>query len=200
MQFQFAVPDPEEQARQHAEVVARNEAKERARIAAANRAAGHAEPKPGDRLYVSLALRDIKSRSRAGVTFEEGKRTEVLVVDVEDTETARADLAARHKAGDKVASVAGAELILADTGLNVRPISADDVDAGELRAQLARMTAERDQARQDYQRAIAEARRAAPESTDGSPSKLRAADKARAKLGSPPGKDDDGFGGGGSDR
>lgn len=194
MQFQIAQMDPEEQARQHAETLAKNEARERARVAAANRAAGHAEPKPGDKLYVSLALRDIKSRSRAGVTFSEGKRTEVVVVDVEDTDAARAELAARHIKGDKVVSVAGAELILADTGLNVRPVSVDDADASDLRAQLARVTAERDQAKLDYQRAVSEARRNAPESTDGSPSKLRAADKARAKLGTPP---DDDFGGSG---
>lgn len=193
MNLQFQTLDPEEQARHHAEVMARNEARERARISGLNRAAGHPEPKPGDKLYVHLALRDTKKRSRAGVTFEENTRTEVLVVDVPDTDFGRLSLEKRHLAGDKVVSVAGAEMILADTGLNVRPVSADEIDASELRKQLAQVTAERDRAKEDYAREVARARRDAPESNDGRPSKLRAADKARDKLGPPPG--DDGFGG-----
>lgn len=174
MEMQLHVMDPEEQAARHAEVMAANEAKDRARVARENRAKGFAEPKPGDRLYVSSG-RGIKVRSRAGISFNEIERTEVHVIaEGEDPPV-----------GVKSVTPAGAELILADPSLNVMGRSATDAEAADLRKTLADRDSELVKLKAENARLLREARMGARESDTGSPNRLIAARKERARQGDP---------------
>jgi hypothetical protein len=181
--------DPEAQAEFHAEVVARNEQRHRARIAAANRKAGIAQPQPGDVLFVTPA-RGIKQRGRAGVRFSDAKRERVFVVEPGAVGTV-------VQPDSLVVDVYGAEEILADMSLNTHATSAVDADASAERA--ARERAEAELARVNRENAtlraqMAEARRNAPDPGDGTPGRLKAARAAAAKAGKP---SDDGFESGG---
>lgn len=180
--MQVEIMDPEEQQKLLASKQAENEAKERARVAAANRAAGHAEPKPGDRLYVTT-MRGIPQRSRAGCLFKETARTEVAVV--ADGETLGAVVDDKGQpTGAYTVSPAGAELILADTGLNVNALGHEAFDAAELRKVVAQKDAELDALRKE----LRAARQGAKDAGDGSPQRLIAQRKAK-------GSSDPGFGG-----
>jgi hypothetical protein len=171
--LQVEVMDPEEAAAKLIKQQAENEAKERARLAGANRGKGHAAPEPGDRLYVSTA-RGIKRRSRAGVTFFEERKVEVLVV---------ADGEALDQGGEvKQVYPAGAEMILADDALNTNAPGATESEAialrqenESLRAALATATAEAARLR--------DARRGAKDTGDGAPARLRAAAAAKKDTG-----------------
>lgn len=179
MTMQLHVMTPEEQAAQHAAVMAENETRERVRVARLNREKGYAEPKPGDRLYVSSG-RGIKVRSRAGVSFNELERTEVYVYAEGDD----------PPPGVKAVTVHGAELILADAALNVTGRSATDAEAADLRRQLADRDSENARLKAENARLLREARMGAKDAGDGSPQRLMAARRVKAGMGDP-----EGFGG-----
>lgn len=169
--------NPDEVAALAREEMARNEERDRQQRAAANRAAGKAEPRPGDKLFVQTA-RGIKSRSRAGIRFDQERRIEVLVVG-EDAEP---------RPGAVTTTVAGAEEIIGDDSLVVYQTQATEADAMELRAENERLAQEVKKLT-EQNRLLREARMSAPESKHGEPSRLRAAQRAKAK-------DGDDFGGG----
>ncbi len=171
------VMDPEEHAALTAQVLADNEAKDRARVAAQNRLAGHRRPEPGDRLFVEPA-RGLKQRARGGVLFLEGKKTELLVVGEDDT--VGANQVRAHQA----------EQILADRSLNVGGRSASEADAADLRARVETQEAELAKLRAENARYVREARANAKDDGAGGPARLRAAAKARGER-----PDPDGFGG-----
>ncbi|HEY6117546.1 MAG TPA: hypothetical protein VI172_16450, partial [Candidatus Dormibacteraeota bacterium] len=131
---QVEVLEPEEQQIRHAKIMRENEARDRARVAAANRAAGHAKPEPGDRLYVTT-MRGISRRGRAGIRFMQEAKSSLMVV---------ADLAnpGEVPSGFTPVSVDGAEAILADDALNVSTRPSTDAEAADLRTQLADRDAE----------------------------------------------------------
>ena len=183
--MQVEIMDPEEAARLLEVKRLENEAKERAKVAATNRAAGHADPKAGDRLYVSC--KGMKRRSRAGCTFSDETRT--LVTIVADDEEVGPVLEGDKPTGAYRVHAAGAELILADNALSVNAQNAQEADASDLRKQLVAMDAEIERLKADHARALREARMSAKDAGDGSPSRLIAQRKARAAQG------DDGFGG-----
>lgn len=173
------VLDPEEQAAKNASVVVENAARERVRLAAKNRAAGHPEPTPGDRFYVQLQI-GLSQRSRAGVVFVANKRTVVEIVE---------DGGAPEKRDpnvDAYVTPARAEEILADTALTVGARSGGEVDAAKLRAEVDRLETENKELREAAR--VRDARMGAEDAGDGKPARLRAARAAR-------GSDDSGFGG-----
>lgn len=176
------VIDQDEAAALHAKVLSENDVKERARVAAANRAAGKRKPKPGDHLFVE-AVRGLpsKRRARAGIVFFEGQRRDLLVVGEEDT------------VGQDHVRVHQAEIILADPDLVVGAQSATESEASALRADLAKKEAEIAQLRAENARHVRDARLAAKDDGQGGPARLRAAAKARGETTDP----DDGFSGGG---
>ncbi|HEX6022550.1 MAG TPA: hypothetical protein VFZ00_11185 [Solirubrobacter sp.] len=166
---QLEILNAEEEAAKNAAVAAENEQKERERIAMINRVAGHRRPEPGDRFYVTTA--GLARRGRAGVLFERGRRTDILVVD----DLAPAESGLR---GDQiVVSVAGAERILADDALTVFTRPATEVEAAGLRSQLADREAELAKAKAEIERLRREARMSAPADPNGGPARLRAAKK-----------------------
>lgn len=171
MNLPIQILSPEEMARAHAEVIDLNERKERARVAAENRARGFPEPQPGDRLYVTSG-RGIRQRARAGILFVEAEPTEVVVVGELD----------ERPTGVKSVTVSGAELILNDPALNVRARNAADADLVALRRQVADRDAELATLKAEHARVLREARMSAKDPGDGSPARLRAAQKARAGL------------------
>lgn len=179
--MQVEIMDPEEAARLLEAKTAENAAKERARLAAANRAAGLAKPEPGDRLYVATA-RGIPRRSRAACLFTEFGKTEVQVV-TDDQPIGPV------MAGDKVVAytvtVHGAEMILSDSSLTVTAQNAQEVDASDLRRQLAAKDAEIERLKTDHARQLREARQGARDAGDGSPQRLIAQRKAKAGLNDP---------------
>jgi hypothetical protein len=177
--IQTNIMDPEEQAAFHATVLAENEVRERARVAARNRAAGHAKPCPGDRLYVMPAA-GLRQRCRAGVLFLDRVKAEVVVL--EDGVT--------PEPGTVGVPVHGAELILADDSLNVITKSETSAEAAALRTQVADRDAELAKLKAENARLLREARQRAPEDPSGGPGRLRAQREARSKLPS-----EDGFGG-----
>lgn len=169
--IQTNIMDPEEQAAFHAAVLAENEAKDRARTAAANRRAGHPEPRPGDRLYVMPAA-GLRQRCRAGVLFRERVKAEVLVL--ADGE--------QPQPGTVGVSVAGAELILADDSLSVITKSETSADAAALRTQLADRDAEIARLKAENARILREARARAQDDPNGGPARLRAARDAKTRI------------------
>lgn len=173
------VMDPDELAAITAQVLLDNDAKERARVAAANRLAGHKRPEVGDRLFVEPA-RGLKQRARGGVLFVEGKRTELTVVGEDDT------------VGVGQVRAYQAEQILADRSLTVGQRTATDNEAAELRAKVERQETELEKLRADNARYVREQRAAAKDDGQGGPSRLRAAAKARGDRPDP----EEGFGGG----
>lgn len=188
--IELEIPTQEEAAAKlEAERVA-NEAKERARQAAENRAAGIEEPKPGTRLFVTTA-RGIARRSRAGCTFHSEGKELVLVVD-EHHPVGRIKDDAGKELGGWWVNAYGAETILADTGLNVTSQGATEADASDLRKQLAAKDAELAALKAEHHRVLRDARMGAKDTGDGSPARLLAARKAR--MGAGPDPD---FGGGG---
>lgn len=180
---QLEVLSAEELAGKHAAIMAENEARDRARIAAANRAAGHAKPEPGDRLWVTT-MRGIARRGRAGVRFVQEARTELLVVDNDPNKRGEVP------AGVHTVTVDGAEAILHDDALNVSARPATDAEAADLRTQLADRDAELADAKKEIERLRIAARQATPMDPAGGPAKLRAADRATRKV-----TDPEGFGG-----
>jgi hypothetical protein len=169
----------EEQVSRHAEIMAKNERRALERVAAKNRAAGHAKPEPGDRLYVTT-MRGIARRGRAGIRFVQEARTELLVVDNDPDK--RGDV----PAGAITVTVDGAEAILHDDALNVSARPATDVEAADLRSQLADRDSELSAARAELAALKREARQSAPPDPQGGPARLR----AQRKIADP-----DGFGG-----
>jgi hypothetical protein len=180
---QLEVLNPEELAEKHAAAMRANEQRERARVAAANRLAGHAKPEPGDRMYVTT-MRGIPRRGRAGIRFVQEARTEILVV--------HNDLEKRGEvpAGTAIVTVDGAETLLADDALNVSTRPATDVEAAGLRSQLAERDAQIAAQTAEIERLKREARQSAPMDPQGGPARLRAADRAGRKAADP-----EGFGG-----
>jgi hypothetical protein len=173
----------EELAGKHVQIMAENDRRERERIAAANRAKGHAKPEPGDRLYVTT-MRGIARRGRAGVRFVQEARTELFVVDNDPNKCGEVP------ANAHAVTVDGAEAILHDDALNVSARPATDAEAADLRSQLADRDSELAAARSEIERLKALARQAAPMDPQGGPARLRAADRAARKASDP-----DGFGG-----
>jgi hypothetical protein len=178
MNIPMQVMSQEEMDRLHADVIDANQRKERARVAAENRAKGYPEPQSGDRLYVTSG-RGIKFRARAGISFNEQNPTEVAVVGELDD----------PPAGVRFVTVSGAEQILNDSALNVRGRNATDVEQQALRDQLADRDREIAQLRAEHARVLREARMGAKDTGDGAPARLNAARKVRAGLPA-----EDGFG------
>lgn len=176
---QVEVLTVEEQAAKHAAIMAANERRELERVAARNRAAGHAKPEVGDRLYVTT-MRGIARRGRAGIRFMQEARTTLLVVDNDP------DKRGEVPAGVHPVTVDGAEAILHDDALNVSTRPATDAEATDLRAQVADRESELTAARAEIERLRREARQAATPDPQGGPARLRAQRKVT---------DPDGFGG-----
>lgn len=176
---QLEVLSAEELAGKHIAIMADNERRERERVAAKNRATGHAKPEPGDRLWVTT-MRGISRRGRAGIRFTQEARTELLVVDNDPDK--RGDI----PAGAVTVTVDGAEAILHDDALNVSTRPATDAEAADLRSQLADRDSQLATARAEIERLKREARQAAQPDPQGGPARLRAARKVT---------DPDGFGG-----
>jgi hypothetical protein len=172
--------DADALAEMHRQITRRNDEKSRAKLAADNRAAGKAEPRPGDVLYVTPA-RGIKFRGRAGLRFTDAERTKVVVLEEDAT----------AKPGEVGVSVDGAEQILGDDSLVVFQTAAAAGDALALRAQLDARESELEAARSEIARLRAEARRGAKDPGDGTPARLRAAAAVKGP------KDDQGSGQGG---
>ena len=180
--MQVEIMDPEEAQRLLESKRAENEAKERARLAAANRLAGHPEPKPGDRMYVSPA-RGLKMRSRARCHFTDAARSTVVVV--ADTDPTGPILDGDKPTGNYTVHADGAELILADDALTVTYKDADAFDAAESRRQIASRDQEIERLKAENARILREARMGAKDSGDGAPSRLAAQRKAKAGLPDP---------------
>lgn len=176
---QVEVLTVEEQAAKHAAIMAENERRDRERTAAANRAAGHAKPEPGDRLFVTT-MRGISRRGRAGIRFVQEARTELLVV--ADDPALRGEV----PSGVTPVTVDGAEAILHDDALNVSTRPATDAEAAHLRSELEGAHARNKELEAEIERLKREARQAAPADPSGGPARLRAARKVT---------DPDGFGG-----
>lgn len=176
---QLEVLSTEEQAQRHAQEMARNDHRERERVAAKNRLNGHAKPEPGDRLWVTTA-RGIPRRGRAGIRFTQDARTELVVVPNDP------DLRGEVPPGVTPVTVDGAEAILHDSDLNVSSRPATDAEAADLRGQLADRDARIAEQAKEIARLKAEARKDAPPDPNGGPARLRAARKVA---------DPDGFGG-----
>lgn len=166
--------DQDEAAALHARVLSENEVKERARVAAENRAAGKRRPEPGDHLFVEAARGlPAKRRARAGIVFFEGRRRDLLVVSDDDT------------VGQDQIQVHQAEVILSDPDLVVGSHGASETEAAGLRADLAKKEAENAQLRAELSRHVREARMAARDDGQGGPVRLRAAQKARGEKPDP---------------
>ena len=164
---------PEDIAELRAKQLAEAETRHRERQAKLNRAKGLPEPTVGTRLHVMTA-RGIKQRSRAGLAFTATSRVEVEVVAGTDEEVAK-----RQGHGQLVVNADGAERILADDGL-VATTDANLVNAQQELARAQALIAELEgKLLVDREKAAAEAMRAAPESPDGRPTRLPAADKVR---------------------
>jgi hypothetical protein len=173
---QVEVLDPEEAARRLAEQQAAQETRERARLAAENRAKGYAKPSPGDHLYV-MSARGIPQRSRAGCTFNHDKRVEVVVV--EDGQPIGPTMDGATHTGGYSVDVNGAEMILADNALSVTTQGATEFDASELRKQLAAKDAEIERLKATHARELRDARMGAKDTGDGRPARLDAARKVK---------------------
>lgn len=170
-----------EQARHNA-IRELNVTRDRARRAVKNRNQGHAQPKPGDVLHVSLA-RGLDRRTRAGIIFMKGPSQEVKIVDASDDRIV--ELRAR---GQAVVNVHGAEELLEDSGphgaLVVRAAAFSEEDVTQqaavildLERQNRELRAQLEQERAELQKKR-EARRAAVDTGDGKPVRLAAARQA----------------------
>jgi len=185
--IELEIPTQEEMAAKMSAELAANAEAEKRRLAAENRLASRSKPEPGDRFYVTTAIRP--GRSRAGCMFSPDKRTEVRVAEPGDTIGPMRAL----PGGDithYVVDQHGAEMILADNALSLSIVSATEVDVADLRRQLALKDQELEQARAENARILREARQSAPDRGDGSPQRLMAARKAGKA------NDPEGFGGG----
>lgn len=178
---QVEVLTHEEQVAKQAAIMAANEQRDRDRVAAKNRSAGHKKPEPGDRLYVTT-MRGIARRGRSGIRFSQEARTELLVVDNDPDKRGDVPSAA------VTVTVDGAEAILHDDALNVSGRPATEAEASDLRSQLEARDAELATVRAELAAARREARQAATPDPQGGPARLRAQRKV-------PGSDPDGFGG-----
>lgn len=170
--IQLEIPTQEEAAAKLEADRLHNEARERARLAAVNRATGISEPKPGDRLYVTTA-RGIPQRSRAGCHFRETAKSTVLVVD--EAESIGPIMEGDKPTGGYRVHAHGAEMILADTGLNVNAQGATEVEASDLRKVVAAKDAEIAALKTEHARQLRDARMAAKDDPNGGPARLRAA-------------------------
>jgi hypothetical protein len=181
--IELEIPTQEELAAKMAATLVTNAENERLRLAAENRLAGRSKPEPGDRFYVTTAVRP--GRSRAGCMFSPDKRTEVRIA-------LPGDALGPVKDGEGVlhyvVDVHGGEMILADNALSFSIVSADQVDAADLRRQIATRDQRIAALEAENARIVREARMAAVDKGDGSPSRLAAARKAGRQT-------DDGFGG-----
>lgn len=188
--FQLEIPDPDQQQAKIEEVLAANVVRTKTRLAAQNRAAGHAEPQPGDRLYVQLQV-GIDRRSRAGVVFNSKKRTVVLVTDGQPFDPPTAEQLAEHGV-DALVSPDQAEEILGDNALTVGSRSGGDVESSTLRARNAELKGELARVNAELTK-LRRARMDAVDTGDGRPVRLQAAAKAKAdgETKTP----DEGFGG-----
>lgn len=141
-------------------------------LAAAHR--GHVDkPRDGETFYVTAIPRPgAKQRGRRGLRFEHGVRRKVVVVEQSDVEVAR-----MVQNGESVVSPDGMLEILSDPDLLATQSATDDT-AAAIRNERDSAIAERDSARAELAALKAAARRNAPESTDGSPARLKAAAKA----------------------
>lgn len=171
--------DFERQEAKHATIRAMNDDRTRRRLAVENRRLGIEEPKVGNRIYATLA-RGINRRTRAGLAFEKAqpghKIDPVVVIDGTDDE-----VAALRKKGERVANVHGAEQILRDDALVAflkEPKEGDLVASDvvqDLQAQLSAAKQELESLRSQRAARAAES----PDRTDGGPSRLPAARRAR---------------------
>jgi len=184
--IELEIPTQEEMAAKMAAELASNAEAEKRRLAAENRLASRSKPEPGDRFYVTTAIRP--GRSRAGCMFTPDKRTEVRVAEPGDKLGVFQDESG--KITHYVVDQHGAEMILADNALSLSIVSATEVDVADLRRQLALKDQELEQARAENARILREARQSAPDRGDGSPQRLMAARKAGKAS------DPEGFGGG----
>lgn len=166
--------------RRHELVTADNDRRARIMLRRANQKKGHTQPRPGDRYHVQLD-RTIKARTRAGLRFESGSRAPVEVVDGSEDEVKLA-----QQAGHRVVTRHGMDRILGDDMLHVYDAPMRDADVVELKAKLAQ-AGERatllEQENERILRMVRDARMAAKDSEDGSPSRLLAARKAREAAG-----------------
>ena len=172
----------------HARIRELNDKRERNRLRRANAKRGFDQPKVGQTYHIQLDG-SITRRSRGadpafpgvpGIRFERNKRVEVTVVSDDEFQ----DVKSRHPE-TPVVTVHGAERILEDDALHVFEAPMTDADVEQL-------TQERDSARSDLKLQTEEnarlnalvaemrARRNAPESKDGQPTKLPAQQAARA--------------------
>lgn len=187
---QIEIMNAEEEAAKNEAVRLENEVKERDRIAMINRTSGHRRPEPGDKFYVTTA-RGLPRRGRAGVLFEQHRRTEITVVDdIAPGPAGHAAVESEVRDGRIVVSVSGAERILADDSLTCFTRPATEVEAAGLRSQLADRDAELAKAKAEIARLQREARQAAVPDPNGGPARLAAARKAGKQN-----ADSDGFGG-----
>lgn len=180
---QLQMMDPEELAAHNAAVLVENERKARARLAADNRRKGHAKPQAGDRMFVVLADRTIKRRSRASVLFTPDRRTCCVVADVPE------EMKIEPGSGiDAYITPDQAEQILGDNALVVHAMPIAEADSMADRQTIAKLQAELAASRAESAR-LRSARQAAEDPGDGSPGRLKAAAKARGAA-------PDDFGGG----
>jgi hypothetical protein len=179
----------------HARIRELNSMRERYRLRRANQKKGFDEPKVGQTYHVQLDG-SVTRRSRGsdpafpgvpGVRFERNKRVTVTVVSDEEY----GEIKARDRDAP-VVTVHGADRILEDDALHVFETPVTDLDLDTLVQERDDARAALEQQQQEnarLQQAIAamKARREAPESTDGRPTKLpaQAAAKATAQTSAP---------------
>lgn len=191
----------EQEQQRNAIIIKENDRRERIRIRRDNAARGFDQPKPGDKLHVQLDGSAGVRRTRAGIKFERGVRVTVEVVDMseEDVRDAQAgrlspaelaklpdestrEWAARVRVQERnVVSVYGAEQILEDSALHIyqHAPAADEEALEALRARNLQLEEEIRAShadRAELARLRREARMNAPDTNDGRPTRLRAAD------------------------
>lgn len=192
----------------HERVAQLNEKRERFRLRRANQKKGFDEPKVGQTYHVQLDG-SISRRTRGsvlledgtripGVRFEKNARVRVTVLSDEECRDVKA------RAPDAaVVTVMGAERILEDGALHVFEGPMDDADVENLKSKNLQLEEELKATRDDHARltrALAEmkARRDAPESAEGKPTKLaaqRAVRTGAAETAVPPASAGNDFGG-----
>jgi len=164
--------DIEIQAEKDQRILSENLARSRARLARDNRKAGQPEPRAGMVMHVRVA-NGLKRRTRGGLKFSGATSIPVEVTELDDF-----DVAERQRAGKNVVNVAGAEAILADDALIVRPDSHGGEDVAAERARADAAEKELSELKSELAKLRA-ARQAAPESSEGRPTRLQAAARAR---------------------
>lgn len=171
---------PDELAAAHAKIAADLERKHREHLARKNRAAEKPEPRVGNVFYVWL-MKAVRGgvRTREGINFEPGKNVRVEVVS-DDEATARA----RRAAGETVVTVDGMERVFEDDTLIVN--TSPSAEAEQTTAAALERAAAAEARAAALERQLAEeraARQGAHHSDDGTPARLRAAQKAREDSG-----------------